>query len=155
MSDLNLQTYNTLQKIHVLLDDGDRHALTPFSLSSTQYHALLHLHNAGEQGLTISGLAQKLICTTGNATRLVRRLEDQAFIHLTRDTVDRRIIYVRLTPAGHELFNIAQKKHLQSIHRRFGRLAPLERESLSQLIAQVVSALENDLSQLDTPIADE
>lgn len=155
MSDFNLQNYNTLQKIHVLLDDGDRHALTPFSLSSTQYHALLHLHNAGEQGLTISGLAHKLICTTGNATRLVRRLEEQAFIHLTRDTADRRIIYVRLTPAGYNLFHLAQQRHLQSIHRRFGRLPLLEREKLSQLIAEVASVLENDLDQLDKPLVDE
>ncbi len=138
--------YNRLQQIHVLLDDGDRRSLNSVNLSSPQYHLLLHLYNkGGDHGLTVSELADLLICTRSNATRLVQRLEQQSLVLLSRDPADRRLVLVSLTPAGLELLLAARTAHQGAIARRFAGLNESELEILSGLADKLAEILENDL----------
>ena len=92
-----LAIYNRLQKIHVLLDDGDRRSLDTVVMSPSQYNLLQHLYDKGrDSGLTVGELANWLICTPSNATRMVQRLEQQGLVELHRDLNDRRLVWVCL-----------------------------------------------------------
>lgn len=150
MRDKMLALYNRLQQIHVLLDDGDRRCLNKTNLSSPQYHLLLHLHAKGDtKGLAITDLANLLICTRSNATRLVQRLEQQNLVKLTRDADDRRVVRVTLTPSGHSRFTTAQKLHSTAIKRRFGELSTENLQELERLSHTLVKILEIDLATND------
>lgn len=141
-----LALYDRLQQIHVLLDDGDRQSLGAIDLSSPQYHLLMHLYTkGGKRGLNITEIADLLICTRSNATRLVQRLEQQKLVALSRDEDDRRLVLVTLSPLGEAIFLEARTLHHTAVKRRFGALGKDRVQQLSQLTAELVALLEDDL----------
>lgn len=142
--------YNRFQKIHVLLDDGDRRGLQNSDLTTSQYNLLMHLGSQGDGSLTITNLADLLICSRSNATRMVRRLEDQGLVSSERDTQDRRLVLVSLTSKGREKYLEAEKMHHAAVMRRMGALAPETCARLDALTQEFVRLLENDLRTLDS-----
>ncbi|MCI0397218.1 MAG: MarR family transcriptional regulator [Chloroflexi bacterium] len=139
--------YEYLQKIYVLLDDGDRRALRQVELTPTQYNLLQRLGTVPEEGLTITKLARLLLCTRGNVTRLVRRLEQQGLVLLSGDANDQRLVRVTLTPTGVGRLQAARAAHTASIQRRFQELEPAIRQQLAELTHQVAALLEADLAR--------
>ena len=150
MIDRFVEIYNRLQQIHVLLDDGDRHALNDVELSSPQYHLLLHLYTkGGERGLMITEIANLLICSRSNATRLVQRLEQQELVQLNRNEEDRRLVLVTLTELGVERYVRASALHRAAVHRRFESLPVELLEQLEEGSRVFVQTLEEDLQSLE------
>lgn len=141
-----LDLYNRFQKIHVLLDDGDRRSLQDIELTTSQYNLLLHLAARGPAPLTITNLADFLICSRSNATRMVRRLEEQGLVQSTRDTKDRRLVLVSMTEEGRLRYEAAREAHTASVERRLASLGAGELDSLQVLTHIVVTLLERDLS---------
>jgi DNA-binding MarR family transcriptional regulator len=139
--------YESLQKIYVLLDDGDRRVLRQAELTPTQYNLMQRLDGATNGGLTITELARLLLCTRGNVTRLVRRLEQQELVQVGGDANDQRLVRVLLTLEGMERLQAARSAHTASIRRRFQELEPAVRHQLTRLTSQVVDLLESDLAQ--------
>lgn len=143
-----LAIYNRLQKIHVLLDDGDRRSLDQIALSPSQYNLLQHLCDKGREcGLTVGELAFWLICTPSNATRMVQRLEQQGLVTLHRNQKDRRLVWVTLTEVGRQRVADARAAHQASLARRFGKIDLHELTTLDDLTRLVVDALEQDLAE--------
>ncbi|MGI8417438.1 MAG: MarR family winged helix-turn-helix transcriptional regulator [Nakamurella sp.] len=87
-----------LQTIYVLIDEADRHTLRPFDLTPTQCIALRAV-NRTPGGLAVSRLAEQLLCTRGNATRLVRRLAAAGLVN-TAGGHDQRLVLVHITATG-------------------------------------------------------
>ncbi len=140
-----VELYNQFQKIHVLLDDGDRRSLQDIDLTTSQYHLLMHLATKGEGFLTISNLADFLICSRSNATRMVRRLEDMGLVRSVRDTADRRLVLVSMTGEGERRYREAKTAHIASVRRRLARLSAADVDDLGRLMTRVVELLEQDL----------
>jgi len=70
-------------------------------LTPEQYELLLALKAfSGNTGLTISDLSERLQVKHHSAVSLVDKLEDLRFVQRARGTVDRRQVFVNLTPAG-------------------------------------------------------
>jgi MarR family transcriptional regulator, 2-MHQ and catechol-resistance regulon repressor len=138
--------YHQLQQIYVLLDDGDRRALRHMELTPTQYNLLQRLGTTVATGLTITELADRLLCTRGNATRLVQRLEQQGLVQVGGDPADQRLVRVALTPAGAERLAAARTAHNASIQRRIGRLEPEARQIFLNLTQSLVDLLAADLA---------
>ena len=144
-----LDLYNRFQKIHVLLDDGDRRGLQNSDLTTSQYFLLMHLGTKGDGSLTITNLATYLICSRSNATRMVRRLEDQGLVQSERDTKDRRLVLVSLTDKGREKFLEAQELHREAVLRRMSMLSPDTCARLMEMTGEFVSILEKDLQAIN------
>jgi DNA-binding MarR family transcriptional regulator len=142
---LYMDIYNRLQKIHVQLDDGDRRTLAYFQITSPQYHALKHLYESEPVGLTITETADRLICTRGNATRLMKRMESQNLVHLNGDENDRRIVRATLTEEGRSLFLLAQDSHASSVKERFAALSDIDVNLLASLTKKLVDLLDWNL----------
>jgi DNA-binding MarR family transcriptional regulator len=140
-----LDLYNRFQKIHVLLDDGDRRSLQDIDLTTSQYNLLLHLATSSPEQLTITNLADRLICSRSNATRMVRRLEEQELVASTRDTEDRRLVLVSMTDEGWRRYLEAKEAHTASVQRRLASLAQEDLQALSALTYGIVKLLEEDL----------
>lgn len=145
-----VKLHQIFQKIFVLLDDGDRRALKQANLTGSQYNLLRILHNNSDPGLTITDIANQLLCTRGNATRMVRRLEKQALVQVTGDANDQRLVRVRLSSEGEQRFNIAHATHLASLKSRFDSLTPERQQQLYALLTEVGEQLEVTLNDTST-----
>lgn len=138
--------YHSFLTIYVLLDDGDRQALQAERLTPSQFNLLSRLENE-TTGLTVTKLADQLLCTRGNITRMVQRLKKRELIHVKTDELDQRRLRITLTIVGKEVLMAASQAHIISLQRRFAALDPAQRQQLASLLPQVSSILEADLTQ--------
>ena len=149
--DNSLMIYHGLQQIYVLLDDGDRRALRGVGLTPTQYNLLSRLDKQASTGLTITELSQVLLCTRGNITRLVRRLEQQGLVRCGGDSRDQRLVRVSLSPAGARRLEEAKKVYTAAVNRRLGILDDSSQQLLRTLIETLVASLTADLAAQPSP----
>src|SRR2546429_9812320 len=77
--------------------------LKPYGISPTQYNALRILRGAKGRGHSCSEIAKRMINRDPDITRLVDRLERRGLVQRTREEKDRRVVIVRLKPAGLQL----------------------------------------------------
>jgi DNA-binding MarR family transcriptional regulator len=82
------------------LSRGGEDILKLVGLSPNQYNVLRILRGAGEQGLCCREVAERMVTRDPDITRLVDRLERRSLLTRSRDSKDRRIITVRITPDG-------------------------------------------------------
>lgn len=141
-----LTLYHQFQKIYVLLDDGDRRVLRQAELTPSQYNLLRILKDKTSVGHTITDIADNLLCTRGNATRMVRRLEALGLVETSDDAADQRKIRVHLSPLGEQQLKTAVSTHTTSLMQRFNSLSPKTKQQLSELLSQVEQMLEAELT---------
>lgn len=72
-------------------------------VSMAQLHVLFTLQRNGE--MTMSRLAEMLDVSLSSATGLIDRIEERGFLERDRVPEDRRIVIVRITPAGRRLLD--------------------------------------------------
>jgi DNA-binding MarR family transcriptional regulator len=75
-------------------------ALRPMGLSPTQYNVLRILRGVSPQGLACQEIARRMITRDSDLTRLVDRLKARGLVDRQRQTKDRRVVLVTITPAG-------------------------------------------------------
>jgi MarR family transcriptional regulator, 2-MHQ and catechol-resistance regulon repressor len=83
------------------------------------YDALLHTQEAGDTGIRMTDLADRVLLTKAGLTALVDRLEARGLLARQPGREDRRVKRIVLTPAGWELFRRAAKVHNATIERWF------------------------------------
>ena len=137
--------FRQLQEAFLLMEDGNRQALVPVGLTPTQFNMLQCLVEGPKQGMTISQLAQVLLCTRGNATRLVQRLTASGLVRTRSDEQDGRIVVVTTTTEGKQLFRAADRRLRQASERRLAALPPRDQETLERLTDTLLEGLRDDL----------
>lgn len=105
--------------------------LKDHNLSTSQFgvlEALLHLGPMCQ-----SGLATKILKSTGNLTMVIDHLEARGLVERVRGAEDRRFITVYLTPAGEALIRGIFAGHAANVVREFSVLSPEEQAQLATL----------------------
>lgn len=102
-----------------------------FGLSVPAYEALHSLTEAPEHTLQASQLASLLLYSSGSASNLIKRLENEGLVSRVADSSDARVVLVSLTPAGLDLVTRATEAHMLSIAKSF---EPLIREDEVDLL---------------------
>jgi DNA-binding MarR family transcriptional regulator len=97
---LEAEVFLNLMRTADVLLRGQEAILKLAGLSHTQYNVLRILRGAGGQGLCCREVAERMITRDPDITRLVDRLERRGLLTRSRDSRDRRVITVRITPAG-------------------------------------------------------
>ena len=122
---LNVQrTANVLaQRITDLLRGHD---LTP-----AQYNVLRILRGAGQDGLTASDIAGRMITRDPDVTRLVDRLEKRGLVERWRCSEDRRVVWTRLSQGGRALIDPLDAP-VDELHREM--LAHMQPDRLQLLV---------------------
>ena len=138
--------YHQLLTIYVLLDDGDQHTFKQIGLTTTQYNFLHTLAEAQADSLTVTEIADSLLCTRGNVTRLVKRLGKSGWVQIGNDANDQRLVRISLTANGKEKVTQAHHLHQASIQRRLAALSPAQRQQLIELTETAVHHLKIDLA---------
>lgn len=74
--------------------------LKPVGLSPTQYNVLRILRGVSAQGLSCQEIARRMITRDADLTRLLDRVQQRGLVHRQRQTDDRRVVRITITPAG-------------------------------------------------------
>jgi DNA-binding MarR family transcriptional regulator len=120
LSPLQMDAWGGFLRTHTVLHrELDQRLARGQQMSMSSYELLLRLAWAGEDGLRMSELAQRMLMTSGGLTRLADRLEREGLITRTRSREDLRGYVVRMTPAGREALKRANRQHLDDVRELF------------------------------------
>lgn len=130
--DLAVQTYvkliRTAEALHTQVSRG----LVSEGLTASQFSTLKVLRMNG--ALPQRDIAKYLLQSGGNITLVVDNLERDGLVQRIRDSVDRRIVKVGLTPKGEEVFDRIYPSHLERIDSAMNALDPRSLEILHGLL---------------------
>lgn len=99
-------------------------------VSGTLYNVLRIVQGGGDRGVHTQTIAEHLVTRQPDVTRLVDRLEKLGLVQRERCRVDRRVVWVRITPAGRAKIK-AMEAPMTDIHR--AQLGHLGRQQLATL----------------------
>ena len=89
-------------------------------LTINDYEVLLRLARAPDRMLRRVDLAQQVLLTPSGITRLLDGLQRCGFVEKAACATDARVVYAKLTDAGHEKLSAATTDHVAAIRELFG-----------------------------------
>lgn len=117
-------------------------------IGRTQYAALEKLHELGS--LRLSDLADTIHVTCGAVTGISDKLIEGGFARRIRDTEDRRVVHLEITPRGLDLIDQLAKKRAELSHLLYGFLSDEEVKQLNILYRKIMVNVEHMQSQMST-----
>jgi len=127
----------TMLKLADSLSQEAELVIRSVGLTPAQYNVLRILRGAEPDGLLCRGIADRMISRDPDMTRLLDRMEKQAWITRERQQDDRRVIKTRITPEGLKLL----KKLDQPVHdlhkRQFRHMSAARLKMLAELLDEV------------------
>lgn len=115
---------------HAVEVTANRH-LAGHGLTVSQFGVLEALYHLGP--LSQRQLAGKILRSSGNLTMVIDNLERGGLVRRERDSGDRRVINVFLTPEGETLVGRVLPDHVRGIREVFAGLTPGELTQLAAL----------------------
>ena len=103
-----------------------------YGLTQAQFGVLESLGHKGR--MTLGDLAHKSLSTGGNITVVVNNLIRVGLVKRTVSTLDRRVVFVALTPRGMRLFRRIFPRHAEAVARIASVLSAEEQERLGDLL---------------------
>ncbi|WP_342662808.1 MarR family winged helix-turn-helix transcriptional regulator [Baaleninema simplex] len=116
------------------LDRLEPHGLTPF-------HYLVLCCLWEEDGLSTSGIADKLKQLGATLTGVVDRMEERNLVHRERDSKDRRIVRIWLTAEGKRLATVLPPIAAETIAKATQNVPNADREVVSRVLDRIVANL--------------
>jgi MarR family transcriptional regulator, organic hydroperoxide resistance regulator len=113
--------------------------LEPYGLTPFHYLVLCCLWE--EDGLSTSGIADKLNQLGATLTGVVDRMEDRNLVYRERDSGDRRIIRIWLTDEGRQLMYVLPAIGAQTIDKAAVGIPKAQRDTFARLLDQIIANL--------------
>jgi DNA-binding MarR family transcriptional regulator len=107
-----------------------------FDATLPRFDLMAQLDRAPE-GMSLSDLSKRMMVSNGNVTGLVTRLVGAGYLERWTSTKDRRVQYIRLSPAGHSEFRRMAAQHEQWIEELFGTLRKEDMNAALKLLGKV------------------
>ena len=100
-------------------------------ISMAQYNILRILRGAGDEALTANEIKSRMVEKSPNATRLVDKLLVKNLVTRSKCEIDRRVVYVKITPEG---LRLLEDISLDEFHDFYSRLSDAEFQELNRLL---------------------
>ena len=97
-----------------------------------------------ENRVRMTDISRKLMISKPAATQVINRLVEKGLVERIRDEADRRVIYIRPTDPGIEMFESALAERLKDIQRAIDRVGIEKAQQLGMLLDEFVDALVSD-----------
>jgi MarR family transcriptional regulator, 2-MHQ and catechol-resistance regulon repressor len=97
-------------------------------LRLTEFGVLQQLAESGPTPMV--RLSDENLVTKAAVTAIVDEMETKGLVRRTRDSSDRRVVNVSLTPAGRKLFIVARRRHQEIVNAFVSLLEPDEVRAL-------------------------
>jgi DNA-binding MarR family transcriptional regulator len=121
-NDPRLRAWRSLMELHMQLTSlFDAEFQEQLNIDISTYDALLHVYEAGPEGIRMTDLSARLVVSKSGLTTVVDRLEKRGLLRRVPDPADRRAIRVAITDEGYALFRTAAKAHMASVENNFSR----------------------------------
>ena len=133
---LEQEAYLNLWRTYDRLKAFEEEVFASFDLSAQQYNALRLLRDAAPESLPTLTLAARLISRAPDITRLVDRLEKMGLVVRERQTQNRRVVRIALTPAGERLLSQMAARVAECGARQLGHLRPADLRTLIGLLKE-------------------
>lgn len=135
-----------LRATHALNEFLDRE-LRPFGLSLSEYEILVNLSESENSQMRMSDLADASHQSRSRLTHTITRMEKSGLVAREACPSDRRGVWARLTPAGHDLLRSAAPSHVESVRTGLvDAVDPADYEALGRVCAAILHATEADTS---------
>jgi DNA-binding MarR family transcriptional regulator len=131
---LEEETYVNIQRTAESLDWKLGELLRPFGITTTQYHVLRILRNAGACGSACGEIAQRMVTRDSDVTRLLDRMEKMGLVTRCRQQQDRRVVTTCLTPEASRLLEKLDDPVGQLMERLLGGMGARRLNMLSELL---------------------
>ena len=86
---------------------------------------------------TANNIAKALNITAGTLTTNLQRLTDKGYVYKERDTMDKRVVYVFLTPTGVGFRRSRETAHKKLLRQALLRLSDSEKVALCSLLNKI------------------
>ncbi|MGD2098286.1 MAG: MarR family transcriptional regulator [Desulfobacterales bacterium] len=116
-----------------------------YSITSAQLNCLLALYENGP--LPPSQIARHMIVNSSTVTGVIDRLEQKRLVRRQRNSPDRRIINIQLTPDGEKLAKVAPPPIQQRVVDGLQQLSPNELNLIIRSLTKLTQML--DLQDLE------
>jgi len=103
-------------------------AFGTIDLRLTEFSVLQQLSESGPTPMV--RLSDENLVTKAAVTAIIDEMETKGLVRRVRDSSDRRVVNVRLTPAGKKLFLVARRRHQTIVNAFVSLLEPDEVRSL-------------------------
>ena len=131
---LEAEVFLNLVRTADALSRSGEEILKLVGLSLNQYNVLRILRGAGEEGLCCREVAERMITRDPDITRLVDRLERRSLVTRSRDSMDRRIITVRVSEAGLKILKDLDRPMDDASRNRLSHMDKEDMRRLSELL---------------------
>lgn len=116
--------------------------LENFNLTTAAFDVLASLRRSPGYKRTAGQLAQIGLISSGGLTQRIDRLEGAGLVDRMRDPSDRRVVYIELTSAGHNLIDTVLERHFSEQNSFLAGLTRTEQRQLAELLSRLEVSLE-------------
>lgn len=120
--------------------------LLRLGVSMAQLHIMFTLQRGGE--MTMSHLADVLNVSLSSATGLIDRLEERGYITRERVSTDRRVVLVRVTPAGEQMLDEVDALSDDLLRSVLGRLPASQLKVVGHAISALRAAVDSTVQSM-------
>ena len=116
----------------------DRELVENHGLTINDYEVLFRLSRAPDCMMRRVDLAQQVLLTPSGITRLLDGLQRCGYVEKAGCDSDARVVYAKLTDAGHEKLSQATEDHVAAIRALYGeRFTVAELETLREFLERL------------------
>lgn len=144
LTKIHLSTWRLFITAHAkLINKIDKELQSAGQIPLNWYDVLIELHEAPEQRLRMSGLAEKVVLSRSGLTRLVDKLEKKGYLSREIDPDDRRGFFAILTTDGESALKSAWIVYRDSIATYFATYFDKdEAEMMQTILSNILEPLE-------------
>ena len=143
-NDEGLRVWRLFLEAHTrLVRQLDQELQEQHDLPIDWYDVLVHLQEGGGSR-TMGRLAEAMLISPSNCSRLVDRLVGEGFVQRRADQFDGRVKHAVITEAGLDALRQAAPTHLDGVERFFTRFLDDDPSVNAQLFAGILDALQGE-----------
>ena len=139
---LAVRTVIELIRCYDVFEDTMARHFARFGLSQPKFNALMQLRQAGEQGLALSELGERMYVSRANITGLIDRMEKDDLVVREVDRRDRRVFRAKLKPKAINLLEIILPVHVTFTQETMSGLTADEKEQFLTLLQKLKEGME-------------
>ncbi len=104
-------------------------------LTMAQFAVLEALYHKGD--MTVGGLIEAVLSTSGNMTVVIRNLEQHELVLRKENPSDKRSFIVCLTKRGEELISEVFKKHMELVAESLSKITEEEKDTVIKILRKL------------------
>ena len=137
----SLEVWRSLSDAWKRLYRGAERNLASAEISFAEFRILRLLNEEGSSSMV--NMANSLLITQAAMTGIIDRLEKQDLVERVRNTEDRRVIHVSITPKGREVSKKADRLHRNFVEKALQSLTESDVANVLNALTKMSNAIEN------------